>query len=226
MFNTLDPDSSKRITESRETVAEIIAGLKSGIGAELALISDDGRSHVVDLVLPGESRVRVEIISAVGNSRKETWSFGKFESFLSAGFLSVRDGSVHRKWIENSRPKPLSDEAKASINDFYRRHGFSWPMTPIPMYPKGSEAIIDLPADAEGEWSPIFAARDSDVRIWSFELPDGTEAYLSTTGERRPSARAGFADLAVLIDTMGYGRLGFDPAHVEVSTATAPSFRP
>ncbi|MCS4089320.1 hypothetical protein [Rhizobium sp. BK176] len=212
-FNTRDPGADTRITETPEFVSIFMSRLKSGIGRDAQFVSDDGRSLKIEIVDAKREALRIEIVTIIGHARSEWWTFDKFERFLSSGFIALRDGETHKKWLDNSRPKPYSAEEIAMINSGYDKYGFSWPLMPIPTKHVSWDALVEIPEDTVQEWVLRFRAEAEDrtVHLWSRELNDGTDVYLTTTGHC-PESSFGFPDIHALVMKMRYETLQFRPA--------------
>lgn len=220
MFNTHDRTTDEKIVEPAEVVSDVMERLRAGVGRGTRLTSDDCRSHEIDLVDANRQGLRIEIVTNLGNARKEWWTFDKFERFLSNGFLALNGGETYAKWVENSRPRPPSRETVAAMNRFCRELGFKWPL--LPLSSKSGDDIIDIPDQPGSEWELHYVSSDGDksVYIWSLVAEDGTEAFMPTEGNV-PKGRRGFADIYGLVTTMKYEHLQFRPP-AKVSPAATP----
>lgn len=120
-FETECRDTGERLTNSSEDIESLRLRLHSKHdAAKISFISDDKRRHEVISCVDSEHKVSLRISSAVGNVRNERWHLEKVIRYLEAGFLAEWGKDLHNRWIENSKPVPMTEEQIAQL----RRWGF------------------------------------------------------------------------------------------------------
>lgn len=121
MFETECRETGEKLTNSPEVIEDLRLRLHSKLDApKINFISDDKRRHEVIFSVDGENKVSLRIFSAVGNVRNERWQLDKVMSYLEAGFLAEHGKDLHKRWIENSKPKPMTEDQIEQL----RRWGF------------------------------------------------------------------------------------------------------
>lgn len=92
-------------------ISDLEARLKSkSLAPSIRLISVDNRPHFIREAVGTDGKVSLYAHSVVLREYCYRWPLEKIMGQIEGGLLTETGGRLHELWIENSKPKPLSEE--------------------------------------------------------------------------------------------------------------------
>ncbi len=118
-FDTADRETGERLTNTPAAVEDLKRRLLSRLEAsKISLISNDQRWHYIKSCVGPDQKVSLTVTSKAGSEYTYRWPIDKLMGQIEAGFLAEYGGDLHSRWIENSKPRPLSETERVVIEEF------------------------------------------------------------------------------------------------------------
>ena len=205
MFETEDRDTGKKMEDAPENIDAVKARLRSDNSVGMEFITADKRTILVAVPLKDDGKISLRIRTIIGRERLERWPLSKLELQLESGFLTEKWGELHDRWIENSKPRPLSPEAK----EFLEKHPItinSIVSAIAKIYPETAAQLGLVPKPVpvdEPEWQVYsYAATEPPSVVW--RRGEGEDCLFDfTKGTERPKGMTGTPDLDRLLADNG-----------------------